>query len=120
MVPGGVAGSEGGTAGAGRPPDGYGGYRTRLVETLRARGVRDLAVLKALAETPRHLFVPEGVRHRAYEDSALPLGAGQTVSQPFTQARSLEALRLTGREKVLEVGTGSGYQTALLAAIVDQ
>jgi protein-L-isoaspartate(D-aspartate) O-methyltransferase len=104
----------------GGAPDGYGGYRARLVETLRTRGIRDLAVLKAFAETPRHLFVPEGIRHRAYEDAALPLGAGQTISQPFTQARSLEALRLTGPEKVLEVGTGSGYQTALLAALVDQ
>jgi len=112
-----AAGGSGGGAGV---PDGYGGYRARLVETLRTRGIRDLAVLKAFAETPRHLFVPEGIRHRAYEDAALPLGAGQTISQPFTQARSLEALRLTGPEKVLEVGTGSGYQTALLAALVDQ
>jgi len=120
VVAGGVTGPEDGGRRAGRAPDGYGGYRARLVETLRARGIRDLAVLKAFAETPRHLFVPEAVRHRAYEDTALPLGAGQTISQPFTQARSLEALRLTGREKVLEVGTGSGYQTALLAAVADQ
>jgi len=100
--------------------DSFGGYRTRLAETLRAAGVRDLAVLRAIAETPRHLFVPEAVRHRAYEDAALPIGAGQTISRPFTQARYLEALRLTGREKVLEVGTGSGYQTALLAALAAQ
>ena len=100
--------------------DSFGGYRARLVETLRAQGIRDLAVLKAFAETPRHLFVPEAVRHRAYEDTALPIGNGQTISQPFTQARYLEALRLTGREKVLEVGTGSGYQTALLAALAAQ
>ena len=100
--------------------DSFGGYRTRLAETLRAAGIRDLAVLRAVAETPRHLFVPEAVRHRAYEDAALPIGAGQTISRPFTQARYLEALQLTGREKVLEVGTGSGYQTALLAALAAQ
>ena len=104
----------------GRGTDSYGGYRVRLAETLRAQGIRDLAVLKAFAETPRHLFVPEAVRHRAYEDAALPIGAGQTISRPFTQARYLVALRLTGREKVLEVGTGSGYETALLGALADQ
>src|SRR5437764_11679743 len=99
------------------PADTFAGYRARLVESLRAKGIRDLAVLKAFAETPRHLFVPEAVRHRAYEDAALPIGNGQTISQPFTQARYLAALRLTGREKVLEIGTGSGYQTALLGAL---
>ena len=97
--------------------DTYAGYRVRLVETLRSRGIRDLAVLKAFAETPRHLFVPPAVRHRAYDDSALPIGNGQTISQPFMQARYLEALRLTGTERVLEIGTGSGYQTALLGAL---
>ena len=97
--------------------DTYAGYRVRLVETLRARGIRDLAVLKAFAETPRHLFVPAAVRHRAYEDGALPIGNGQTISQPFMQARYLEALRLHGTERVLEIGTGSGYQTALLGAL---
>ncbi len=101
------------------PGDGYGGYRAELVETLRRKGIRDLAVLKAVAETPRHRFVPESVRHRAYEDSALPIGGGQTISQPFVQARYLEVLALTGREKVLEVGTGSGYQTALLARLAE-
>jgi protein-L-isoaspartate(D-aspartate) O-methyltransferase len=102
------------------PGDTFGGYRARLVESLRRQGIRDLAVLKAFAETPRHVFVPEGVRHRAYEDTALPIGSGQTISQPFTQARYLEALRLSPRDKVLEVGTGSGYQTALLAALAGQ
>jgi len=100
--------------------DGFGGYRARLVEGLRAKGIRDLAVLRAFAETPRHLFVPQALRHRAYEDAALPIGDGQTISQPFTQARYLETLALTGRERVLEIGTGSGYQTALLAALADQ
>lgn len=100
--------------------DTFGGYRARLVEQLRAQGIRDLAVLRAFAATPRHLFVPEAVRHRAYEDAALPIGTGQTISQPFTQARYLEALSLKGPERVLEIGTGSGYQTALLAALVDQ
>ncbi len=100
--------------------DTYGGYRVRLVEQLRAQGIRDLAVLRAFAATPRHLFVPEAVRHRAYEDTALPIGTGQTISQPFTQARYLETLALKGEERVLEVGTGSGYQTALLAALAAQ
>ncbi len=100
--------------------DSYGGYRTQLVAELQSKGIRDLAVLKAVAEVPRHLFVPESVRHRAYEDSALPIGGGQTISQPWVQARSLELARLTGRERVLEVGTGSGYQTALLARLTDQ
>lgn len=101
----------------GRVGDSYGGYRQRLVEQLRERGIRDLAVLRAVGETPRHLFVPVAVRHRAYEDSALPIGQGQTISQPSTQARYLEALELKGGERVLEVGTGSGYQTALLAEL---
>ena len=101
-------------------PDAFGGYRVRLVEQLRDQGIRDLAVLRAFAETPRHLFVPDAVRHRAYENAALPIGAGQTISQPFTQARTLEALRLLGTEKVLEIGTGSGYQTALLSRLVAQ
>jgi protein-L-isoaspartate(D-aspartate) O-methyltransferase len=100
--------------------DGYGGYRTQLVAELQAKGIRDLAVLRAIARVPRHLFVPESVRHRAYEDSPLPIGGGQTISQPWVQARSLELARLTGRERVLEVGTGSGYQTALLAELAEQ
>ena len=96
------------------------GSRRRLVEALREKGIADLSVLRAFEQTPRHLFVPTGVRHRAYEDSALPIGNGQTISQPSIHARYLEVLRLTGREKVLEVGTGSGYQTVLLAHLAAQ
>jgi protein-L-isoaspartate(D-aspartate) O-methyltransferase len=96
------------------------GARRRLVDTLRQKGITDLAVLRAVELTPRHAFVPTGVRHRAYEDAALPIGNGQTISQPSLHARYLELLRLTGRERVLEIGTGSGYQTVLLAHLVGQ
>ena len=96
------------------------GARLRLIETLRERGIRDLAVLHAFEQTPRHQFVPTGLRHRAYEDSALPIGNGQTISQPSIHARYLELLALNGRERVLEVGTGSGYQTVLLGHLVEQ
>ncbi len=95
--------------------DSYAGYRARLVESVRAAGVKDMSVLHAVSLVPRHLFVPLALRGQAYEDTSLPIGNGQTISAPSTHARSIEALRLTGREKVLEVGTGSGYQTALLA-----
>lgn len=106
--------------GSKRIADSYGGYRSRLVETLRSNGIEDLAVLRAFGETPRHLFVPEALRHRAYEDVSLPIGHGQTISQPTTQARFLQALCLKGTEEVLEIGTGSGYQTALLTMLVPQ
>ena len=96
------------------------GARRRLVETLREKGIRDLAVLRAFDLTPRHAFVPTGVRHRAYEDSPLPIGSGQTISQPSIHARYLEMLSLKGQERVLEVGTGSGYQTVLLSHLVAQ
>lgn len=96
------------------------GARRRLVEVLQDKGIRDLALLRAIDTVPRHLFVPPTVRHRAYEDSALPIGSGQTISQPFVHARSIEQLMLTGREKVLEIGTGSAYQTALLSALAAQ
>jgi protein-L-isoaspartate(D-aspartate) O-methyltransferase len=98
----------------------YRGPRRRLVDTLRAGGIADPAVLQAFEEVPRHLFVPSGVRHRAYEDAALPIGSGQTISQPSIHARYLSLLRLTGEERVLEIGTGSGYQTALLARLAAQ
>jgi protein-L-isoaspartate(D-aspartate) O-methyltransferase len=96
------------------------GPRRRLIETLRQNGVTDLAVLRAFDLTPRHLFVPSGVRHRAYEDSALPIGNGQTISQPSVHARYLSELALSGRERVLEIGTGSGYQTVLLSHLAAQ
>jgi protein-L-isoaspartate(D-aspartate) O-methyltransferase len=103
-----------------RVTDTYGGYRARLVDVLREQGIEDLPVLRAFGETPRHLFVPEALRRQAYEDTSLPIGFGQTISQPSTQAAYLRALALGGSEKVLEVGTGSGYQTALLATLADQ
>lgn len=96
------------------------GARRRLVETLREKGIADLAVLRAIDLTPRHLFVPTGVQHRAYEDAPLPIGSQQTISQPYVHAKYLESLRLSGREKVLEIGTGSGYQTVLLAHLAAQ
>ncbi len=96
------------------------GARRRLVEVLQDKGIKDLAVLRAIDAVPRHLFVPPSVRHRAYEDCALPIGNGQTISQPFVHARAIEHLLLTGRERVLEIGTGSAYQTALLASLAAQ
>jgi protein-L-isoaspartate(D-aspartate) O-methyltransferase len=98
----------------------YGGARRRLLETLQRNGIKDLAVLRAFDLTPRHLFVPTGIQHRAYEDSALPIGNSQTISQPSVHARYLQELQLGGREKVLEVGTGSAYQTVLLSHLAAQ
>lgn len=99
--------------------DGYAGYRSALVESLQRKGIKDMAVLRAVATVPRHRFVPQSLVNRAYDDVALPIGQAQTISQPFVQARSCELLRLTGRERVLEIGTGSGYQTALLAMLAE-
>lgn len=98
----------------------FGGARRRLIEALAERGITDVRVLKAFDDIPRHLFVPTGVQHRAYEDAALPIGYGQTISQPWAHASALAALHLTGRERILEVGTGSGFQSALLTRLVDQ
>ena len=84
---------------------------------LRRRGIRDQRVLNAMAAVPRELFVPERYRKRAYADSALPIGHGQTISQPWIVAAICEALALEGSERVLEVGTGSGYSTAVLAML---
>jgi protein-L-isoaspartate(D-aspartate) O-methyltransferase len=96
------------------------GARRRLVELLRERGIHDISVLRAFDLTPRHEFMPTGVRHRAYEDTSIPIGSGQTISQPSVHARYLQTLALTGHERVLEVGTGSGYQTVLLSHLVAQ
>jgi len=91
--------------------------RRRLIERLAETGIEDLAVLHAFDTVPRHLFVPEAVRHRAYEDVALPLGHGQTISRPGSHALHLQIARLDGSERVLEIGSGSGFQTALLARL---
>lgn len=97
------------------------GTRDRLVRRLRDHGIRDERVLKAVAATPRHEFVDEALSSRAYEDTALPIGLGQTISQPWVVARMTEAVLDGGTpEKVLEVGTGSGYQAAILACLVSQ
>lgn len=91
--------------------------RRRLVERLRSAGIEDLAVLHAFDTVPRHRFVPETLRRRAYEDAALPIGHGQTISRPGVHALHLSLAALDGDEKVLEIGTGSGFQTALLARL---
>jgi len=96
------------------------GYRRRLIEEVRARGVDDLEILQLLDQVPRHLFVPEGVWNRAYEDAPIPIGYNQTASQPSLQALYLSILKPTLDEKVLEVGTGSGFLTALLARTADR
>jgi protein-L-isoaspartate(D-aspartate) O-methyltransferase len=93
--------------------------RDRLVQRLKEHGIRSTAVLEQIRNVPRHLFVDEALASRAYEDTALPIGLGQTISQPYVVARMTEALveGFTG-EKVLEIGTGCGYQTAVLAPLV--
>lgn len=92
--------------------------RQRMLRTdLRGRGMRDHLTLKAMAEVPRERFVPVESRHEAYADNAMAIGCGQTISQPYMVALMTEALELTGTERVLEIGTGSGYQTAVLAEI---
>lgn len=97
------------------------GTRNRLVKRLRDHGIKDERVLKAIAQTPRHEFVDEALASRAYEDTALPIGLGQTISQPWIVARMTEAVLDGGSpQKVLEVGTGSGYQAAVLASLVPQ
>jgi protein-L-isoaspartate(D-aspartate) O-methyltransferase len=95
--------------------------RARMVERqLRRRGIRDERVLAAMGRVPRELFVPENVRAHAYDDGALPIGERQTISQPFVVATICSLLSLEGRERVLDVGTGSGYQAAVLAELATE
>jgi len=93
--------------------------RDRLVERLRAEGIQNERVLEVIRTTPRHMFIDEALAHRAYEDTALPIGQGQTISQPYSVARMTEIIIENGiPDKVLEVGTGSGYQSAVLARLI--
>ncbi|KAA0874817.1 protein-L-isoaspartate(D-aspartate) O-methyltransferase [Nitrincola tapanii] len=95
--------------------------RERLISRLREKGIQDERVLDVILRTPRHLFLDEALAHRAYEDTALPIGYNQTISQPYIVARMTEVLLAAGPlQRVLEVGTGSGYQTAILAQLVEQ
>ncbi|GMG86899.1 protein-L-isoaspartate(D-aspartate) O-methyltransferase [Biformimicrobium ophioploci] len=96
--------------------------RNRLIQRLADEGISDARVLEVMANTPRHLFIEEALAIRAYEDTALPIGFGQTISQPYIVARMTELLiqRAKRLDKVLEVGTGSGYQTAILAPLVEK
>ncbi|HVH89831.1 MAG TPA: protein-L-isoaspartate(D-aspartate) O-methyltransferase [Candidatus Acidoferrum sp.] len=99
-------------------PQDYLRAREKMVEEqIVARGIKNPRLLAAMRKLPRHLFVDPGLLQRAYDDSSLPIGEKQTVSQPYMAARMTEALELSGEEKVLEIGTGSGYQTALLAEL---
>ena len=91
--------------------------RLMVEQQLRERDIEDDRVLDAMERVPRHAFVPEALRDRAYDDAALPIGSGQTISQPYMVARICEALSLHGSERVLDVGTGSGYQAAVLAEL---
>eukprot|EP01031_Cornospumella_fuschlensis_P010515 gene10515-12883_t len=95
--------------------------RERLIQRLYEEGLSNAHVLETIRRTPRHLFVDEALAHRAYEDTALPIGHNQTISQPYMVARMSELLLAAGPlDKVLEIGTGSGYQTAILAQLVER
>ena len=94
--------------------------RDRLIVRLRERGIDDEVVLRLIGSVPRHIFIDEAWAHRAYEDSSLPIGHGQTISQPFIVALMSQLLNESPRQRVLEVGTGSGYQTAILAQICER
>ena len=87
---------------------------------LEGRGIQDKGVLRVMRETPRHLFIPETLKHMAYEDGPLPIGEGQTISQPYIVALMTELLELNGHEKVLEIGTGSGYQAAVISPLAKE
>ncbi|MCZ7603803.1 MAG: protein-L-isoaspartate(D-aspartate) O-methyltransferase [Melioribacteraceae bacterium] len=91
--------------------------RKELVDHLRKRGIKDELVLGAIMKVERHLFVPDVMVHHAYNDNALPIGKGQTISQPYTVAYMTEALQISEGDKILEIGTGSGYQAAILVAM---
>ena len=95
----------------------YQSQRSRMVDLLRSRGIRDERVLKAMSEIPRHLFVPEALAAKAYGDHALPIGEMQTISQPYMVARMTELAEVSKDSTVLEIGAGSGYQTAVLSAV---
>lgn len=94
--------------------------RMRLIQRLQEAGIKDTRVLDAILKTPRHIFLDEALSHRAYEDTSLPIGYGQTLSQPYIVARMTEMLLQGKPKRVLELGTGSGYQTAILAQLVEQ
>ena len=98
----------------------YAGYRRKLIEEIRGRGIDDLVILQLFDQVPRHVFLPEGVWPRAYEDAPIPIGYGQTASQPSLQALYLSVLKTTPDDTVLEIGTGSGFLTALLAFTADR
>ena len=101
--------------------DRYKKQRARMVEgQIKVRGVTDTRVLKAMETVPRHLFVDEGLIDQAYNDNPLPIGERQTISQPYIVALMTQALELKGKERVLEIGTGSGYQAAILAQLADR
>lgn len=96
------------------------GYRRRLIEAIRSRGIEDLEILQLFDTVPRHLFLPEGVWNRAYDDAPIPIGYSQTASQPSLQALFLSILQPSKGDRVLEIGTGSGFLTALLAGLADR
>lgn len=93
------------------------GLRKRLVDALRIKGIRDSKILDAIGKVPRHLFMDSGFIQFAYRDQAFPIGAGQTISQPYTVAFQSQLLQIKGHDKILEVGTGSGYQAAVLVEL---
>src|SRR5262245_49513254 len=104
-----------------RTDESFAQQRQRMVESqIEARGIRNSRVLAAMETVPREEFIPDDLRHRAYDDGPLPIGLGQTISQPLTVAFMAQALQLTGNEKVLEIGTGSGYGAAVLSRLANE